>query len=77
MGAERFEGALIAALDVEPLEDRRLLSVSKNGTRVEEYQYNGAGTRTYEMNAQKGIAGRILSYDDEDHLEGNILSDND
>jgi len=46
----------------------RLLLVTKDGTLVEEYQYNANGTRIYEMNALKGITGRSLSYSDEDHL---------
>ncbi len=46
----------------------RLLTVTKDGTLVEEYRYNANGSRTYEMNAQRGIAGRNLAYSDEDHL---------
>ncbi|MDY7038127.1 MAG: hypothetical protein SV375_18435, partial [Thermodesulfobacteriota bacterium] len=38
----------------------RLLTVTKDGSLVEEYQYNpnGTGTRTHEMNILRGIAGR-------------------
>jgi RHS repeat-associated protein len=46
----------------------RLLTVTKDGTLVEEYQYNDNGTRIYEMNALRGIAGRSYNYSDEDHL---------
>ena len=48
----------------------RLLTVTKDSTIVEQYQYNpnGTGTRTYEMNQLRGIAGRSFSYSDEDHL---------
>ena len=46
----------------------RLLTVTKDGTLVEEYQYNANGTRIYEMNSLRGIAGRNFSYDNEDHL---------
>ncbi|MBW2136058.1 MAG: carboxypeptidase regulatory-like domain-containing protein [Deltaproteobacteria bacterium] len=46
----------------------RLLTVTKNGVLVEEYEYSPNGTRTYEINTLKGIAGRKLTYSDEDHL---------
>jgi RHS repeat-associated protein len=46
----------------------RLLTVTKDATLVEGYQYGPNGTRTYEMNALRGIAGRSMSYSDEDHL---------
>ncbi|MDY7037991.1 MAG: RHS repeat-associated core domain-containing protein, partial [Thermodesulfobacteriota bacterium] len=48
----------------------RLLTVTKDGSLVEEYQYNtnGTGTRTHEMNTLRGIAGRSFTYSDEDHL---------
>jgi RHS repeat-associated protein len=46
----------------------RLLTVTKDNTLVEEYQYDANGTRIYEMNSLRGIAGRSFSYDDEDHL---------
>jgi RHS repeat-associated protein len=46
----------------------RLQTVIKDGTLVEEYQYNDNGTRIYEMNTLRGIAGRNYSYSDEDHL---------
>ena len=46
----------------------RLLTVTKDSTLVEEYQYDANGTRIYEMNSLRGIAGRSFSYDDEDHL---------
>jgi RHS repeat-associated protein len=46
----------------------RLLTVTKDGTLIEEYQYDSVGTRTSEVNALRGIAGRTFNYDDEDHL---------
>ena len=46
----------------------RLLTATKDGTLVEEYRYNAVGTRTYEMNALRGITGRTMSYSAEDHL---------
>ena len=42
--------------------------MTKDSTLVEEYQYDANGTRIYEMNSLRGIAGRSFSYDDEDHL---------
>lgn len=51
----------------------RLLTVQKDGTLVEEYQYNSSsnpGLRTYEMNTLRGIVpGRSLTYNTEDHLQ--------
>jgi len=46
----------------------RLRTVTKDSILVEEYQYSANGTRTYEMNSLRGIAGRTLNYSDEDHL---------
>ncbi|MGA1796650.1 MAG: RHS repeat-associated core domain-containing protein [bacterium] len=46
----------------------RLLTVTKEGALVEEYQYGPNGTRTFEMNALRGISGREFTYSDEDHL---------
>ena len=46
----------------------RLLTVTKDSILVEEYQYGLNGTRTYEMNTLRGIAGRSFDYSDEDHL---------
>jgi RHS repeat-associated protein len=46
----------------------RLLTVTKDGVLVEEYDYSANGTRTYEMNTLRGIAGRAFAYSDEDHL---------
>ena len=46
----------------------RVLTVSKDGTPVEEYQYNANGSRIYEVNTQRGIDGRDLTYSDGDHL---------
>jgi len=46
----------------------RLMTVTKDSTLVEEYQYDANGTRIYEMNSLRGITGRSFSYDNEDHL---------
>jgi len=48
----------------------RLLTVTKDGTGtpVEEYDYDIKGTRIYEMNSLRGIAGRSFTYSDEDHI---------
>jgi RHS repeat-associated protein len=46
----------------------RLLTVTKDGGLVEEYEYGLNGSRTYEMNTLRGIAGRSFTYSDEDHL---------
>ena len=46
----------------------RLLTVTKDGALVEQYQYNENGTRIAEVNTPRGIAGRSFTYSDEDHL---------
>ncbi len=46
----------------------RLDTVNKNGVMVQDYDYDENGIRIYEMNTARGIAGRSLAYDDEDHL---------
>ena len=46
----------------------RLLTVTKDGSLVEEYDYDINGTRIYEMNTLRSIAGRSFTYSDEDHL---------
>jgi RHS repeat-associated protein len=46
----------------------RLVTVTKDGTTVEEYQYAPDGTRTSEKNLLRGIASRTMTYSDEDHL---------
>jgi RHS repeat-associated protein len=46
----------------------RLLTVTKDSTLVEEYDYDANGARIYEMNALRGITGRTFDYSDEDHL---------
>ena len=46
----------------------RLLTVTKDGALLEEYGYDANGTRNYEMNTLRGIAGRNFAYSDEDHL---------
>jgi YD repeat-containing protein len=57
----------------------RLKAVTKNGTLVEQYQYDAIGRRTYEMNALRGIAGRAFAYSDEDllHTAGDAASQYD
>ncbi|MDY6953784.1 MAG: RHS repeat-associated core domain-containing protein, partial [Thermodesulfobacteriota bacterium] len=46
----------------------RLLTVTKDSTLVEEYNYDANGARIYEMNALRGISGKTFDYSDEDHL---------
>ncbi|MCP4136470.1 MAG: hypothetical protein GY754_36210 [bacterium] len=47
----------------------QLLTVSKDSTLIEEHRYNTDGTRSYEMNTPRGIAGRTRTYSSEDYLE--------
>ncbi len=46
----------------------RLITVAKDGSLVEEYDYDLNGTRIYEMNTLRGISGRSFTYSNEDHL---------
>ncbi|MDY6792391.1 MAG: Ig-like domain-containing protein, partial [Thermodesulfobacteriota bacterium] len=46
----------------------RLITVTKDGSMVEEYDYDINGTRIYEMNTLRGITGKSFTYSDEDHL---------
>ena len=46
----------------------RLTSVALNGQVVEQYQYGVNGTRTYEINALRGIPALTFSYSQEDSL---------
>ena len=46
----------------------RLLTVTKDGTVVEEYQYDQNGLRISETNFLRGISGRSSAYSDGDHL---------
>jgi len=46
----------------------RLLTVTRDGVLVEEYDYNANGMCIYDMNSLRGIAGRIYDYDAEDRL---------
>ena len=46
----------------------RLLTVTKDSTLIEDYGYDANGTRIYEKNTLRGIAGRSFTYSDEDHL---------
>ena len=46
----------------------RLLTVTKDGSLVEEYEYGLNGTRTSETNTLRGISGRTFDYSDEDCL---------
>ncbi|GBC62894.1 hypothetical protein DENIS_3878 [Desulfonema ishimotonii] len=51
----------------------RLLTVKKDGTPVEEYRYDAAGRRNYELNTRRGIsrtADGDFDYDDADCLTG-------
>ena len=41
-----------------------LLTVTKDGILLEEYQYDSVGTRIYEMNASRSIAARSMAYDE-------------
>jgi len=43
-------------------------SNQRQSTLIEEYQYGPNGTRTYEMNSLRDIAGRTFGYSDENHL---------
>jgi RHS repeat-associated protein len=45
----------------------RLLTVTRDGSLVEEYRYDGNGNRTYQMNAYLGIAGRTFTHSVADH----------
>ena len=57
----------------------RLLTVTRDDVLVEEYRYNPNGSRSYEMNALKGITGKDYAYSDEDHLltAGNTIYEYD
>jgi RHS repeat-associated protein len=46
----------------------RLLTVTCDGVRIEEYSYDLSGTRTSETNTLRDITTRGFSYSDEDHL---------
>lgn len=46
----------------------RLIAVTNDGFLVEEYDYDLNGTRIYEMNTLRSIAGRNFTYSDEDYL---------
>ena len=46
----------------------RLLTVAKNGTVVEKYQYDQNGLRISETNSLRGINERTFTYSDSDHL---------
>ena len=46
----------------------RLLTVTKDGILVEEYQYNANGARILETNTLRNITGRTFGYTGEDHL---------
>jgi RHS repeat-associated protein len=61
-------GGPAASYDYDYDANGRLLRVLKDGVSVEEYAYDENGTRIYEMNSLRGIAGRSYQYSDEDHL---------
>jgi RHS repeat-associated protein len=46
----------------------RLRTVTRDSILVEQYQYWPDGTRSYEMNALRGIPARTFDYDDGNHL---------
>jgi|GEM_PF-1795685 len=46
----------------------RLLTVTKDGTLVEEYEYGLTGSRISETNTLRGISGKTFAYSDGDHL---------
>jgi RHS repeat-associated protein len=46
----------------------RLLTVTKDGSLVESYQYGPNGARISEMNALRGISSRTMAYTEEDHI---------
>jgi RHS repeat-associated protein len=46
----------------------RLLTVTRDGSVVEEYRYNSRGVRERETNTLRGIDNRTISYSNEDHL---------
>ncbi|WP_320042303.1 RHS repeat-associated core domain-containing protein [uncultured Desulfobacter sp.] len=46
----------------------QLLTVTTDGTLVEEYRYDNNGNRTYEMNRLRDISGKTFSYSNEDHI---------
>jgi RHS repeat-associated protein len=45
----------------------RLLTVTKDGSPVEEYRYDNNGNRSYQMNSYLNIVGRTFSHSVEDH----------
>ncbi len=65
--SEAFGGAA-AAYDYFYDANGRLTKVLKEGLPAEEYAYDETGTRIYEKNTRRGIAGRSFEYSDEDHL---------
>jgi RHS repeat-associated protein len=46
----------------------RLLAVTRDGTVVEDYEYDPVGTRVHENNVLRGISGKAFVYSDEDCL---------
>jgi len=46
----------------------RLLTVTKDGSLVEQYQYGPNGARISESNALRGISSRSMVYTEEDHM---------
>jgi|GEM_PF-330433 len=45
----------------------RLRTVTRGGTVVEEYRYDANGNRTFQMNFDLGITGRLFTHSVEDH----------
>ncbi len=46
----------------------RLRTVTRNGSLVEDYQYDGSARRSYEFNSLRGTPGKTYDYSTEDHL---------
>jgi RHS repeat-associated protein len=65
--AETMEGvASVYAYEYDTV--GRLLSVTENNILVEKYEYDDAGSRSFDMNTRRGIAARNFTYSAEDHL---------
>ena len=46
----------------------RLIQVKRDGTETERYGYDAQGRRSYEQSRQRGHAGRLYAYSDNDQL---------
>ena len=64
---ETFDGvSSIYAYTYDPI--GRLLTVTKDGSLVEEYRYGLNGARIYEMNSLRAISVGTFDYSNENHL---------